>query len=105
MPWFGVFFWQLYNYFEINLTLTNRVHAIEFAELAAANFLRAIHPAKVAEANSANAVLAGPICSAKTVNSRTRLTIIHSGFPAMTYHPSTNEMRAVKCFPTEPPGT
>ena len=82
-----------------------RVHAIQFAELAAANFLRSIHPAKVAEANSANAVLAVPICSAKTVNSRTRLTTVHSGFPAVTFQASTNGIRAVKCFPTGPPGT
>ena len=42
---------------------------IQFADLAAANFLHSIHPAKVAEANSANAVLAGQVCSAKTANS------------------------------------
>ena len=56
-----------------------RVHAIEFAELATANFLHSIHPAEVAAANSANAVLAVQICSAKTTNSRTRLTTVHSG--------------------------
>ena len=57
----------------------HRVHVIQFAELAAVNFLHSIHPAKVAAANSANTVLAGQICAAKTANSRRRLTIIHSG--------------------------
>ena len=47
----------------------HRVHAIQFAELAAANFLRSIHPEKVAAAKSANADLAVHICLAKTANS------------------------------------
>ena len=55
------------------------LHAIQFAKLATVNFLHSIHLAKVATVNSSNAVLAGQICSAKTANSGTRLTIIHSG--------------------------
>ena len=43
----------------MNITLW--VHAIQFAKLAAANFLHSIHLAKVAAANSTNAVLAVPI--------------------------------------------
>ena len=58
----------------ILLCSTNRLHAIQFAELATAKFLHSIHPAKIAVANLANAVLAGIICSAKTANSGKRLT-------------------------------